>query len=538
MSIFIFVKRLLLSYVLLMAHSGWVLSQPNIPIPPRDFSFNSSFAKNGDNASPSLALLPANSYFTQNIQVNSDPTNQGDDTSPTLATYKDTLYSVWSGDPTTDAILFARSIDGGLTWTTPIRINDTVTYPPSYYAYQPDIAVNNQGHIFIIWFDYRFWSSDSDFNSPIETFMDLSMDSGETWRTDIQVTTGSGLYPWHYQGYLAINPTNNNIHVAFTDLDRYDGVDLGDISIVNSYDGGLTFSPKIRVDNLELTSKVSQSFSDIAVDPRSQNVYVVFEDTRNSDKDIFMAISTDSGVSIDTNIQVNTVVAGNQDEPAIALDTGSNKIYVAWKDNREDMTPDTTPYLNHIYIAKSASDHLSFHPGVQVTDVYMSAETGFNFPPDIATGKNGEVYVVWHDYRKGYTNVFYDQTLDAGISFGEDIQINTNEDSLTHALPRIEIDHHGKSFIVWFDDRNELADNGNGDIFIGGSALESCSANVYLSGHLTSGDYGSGISLQSNGTILSGAIVDLSAGYWIELSPDFVVNQGSELTIQITGCNP
>ena len=77
--------------------------------------------------------------------------------------------------------------------------------PLRYSAFGPDIAVDASGTIYVVWHDYRAWASDTDFGSPIEVYLDKSIDGGLTWGTDVQATSGSGTYPWHFQPYLDID---------------------------------------------------------------------------------------------------------------------------------------------------------------------------------------------------------------------------------------------------------------------------------------------------------------------------------------------
>ena len=110
---------------------------------------------------------------------------------------------------------------------------------------------------------------------------------------------------------------------------------------------------------------------------------------------------------------------------------------------RDDPTPDMAPYENDIYLAHSLDGGLSYTGEIRVTDQYMNGETGFNLPPDLAIDGQGIVYVVWYDVREGYSNVYYDQSLDHGLSFGPDLQVNNDMQAISHALPRIYCEESG-----------------------------------------------------------------------------------------------
>jgi hypothetical protein len=505
------------------------------PNPPQNY-LHFSRQSGPDFPVSSSFLLNGSTYFSNNIQVNTDVNNLIDDFGPAAAVLGDTVYVVWNGDESVKSIYFARSVDGGIHFSIPIRINDTVTYPPGFSVYQPDLTVDANGHIYVVWHDYRAWTSDTDYGSPIDIFLDKSVDGGLTWGNDVQVSIGTGTYPWHFQPYIAMDKNNGNIYVSFTDYDRYGANDFGDVSLTGSTDGGQNFLPKIRVDDTPEFSLVVQEFSDITVDQNNGHVYVVFQDNRNGSRDIYLTKSIDAGSTIGTNIKVNTVDSNDQEEPAIAIHPKNGDVLVTWKDWRADPTPDSASYDNHIYVARSVNGAQSFSPGVVVTDQFMNAQVGFNFPPDITVDSFGVIYVVWHDSRLGFSNVYYDQSIDGGMTFGNDLIINNNMDTLTHTLPRIASDPSGKTYVVWLDRRNQGGST-NADIFLAGSGLESCEANLMITGSILTDTYRAGITLKSDGFITISENVVFQAGYSILLEPNFTLETGAQFEINIAGCD-
>ncbi len=395
------------------------------------------------------ALLP-------NVQVNRDPGNLIDDFAPVVAVADNGfIYVVWNVGDALESILFAQSGDGGATFSEAIRINDNVNYPPSYGVYQPDIALDGDGNIYIVWHDYRAWLDDDSWNSPVDVYLDKSTDGGLTWGTDIKVSDGSGAYPWHFQPYIAIDRGNGYAYVSFTDYDRYypEG-DGGDVCVSRSVDGGASFENKVRVDDTPDDSLIVQTFSSIAVDHLSGNVYVTFNDSRNGDVDIFLATSLDSCQSFETNVPVNSNTTNAQEESTVRTDL-SGHMYVVWKDWRDDPDPQSSPYLNDIYLARSTDEGTSFSPGVRITDQYMNAEYSYNFPSRMAIDESGTINVVWHDTRTDTSVCYFDQSTDGGMTFSTDMVIHdAAADSVTHSLPRVAVDTGNGVFITWMDKRN------------------------------------------------------------------------------------
>jgi len=98
------------------------------------------------------------------------------------------------------AIMFARSNDKGLTWTTPRAVNDT---PQRMAAFNPVIAVSPEGqHVSIAFYDKR---NDDGSGHFVDLYLAESFDSGDTWGPNLRLTTVSSdltLAPLTDSGYM------------------------------------------------------------------------------------------------------------------------------------------------------------------------------------------------------------------------------------------------------------------------------------------------------------------------------------------------
>lgn len=395
--------------------------------------------------------------FLPDVQVNIDPGNMFDDHEPVIAISKEgIIYIAWKGADTLKSIFFSRSLDGGKTFLPAVRINDSVNYPPSYSVFQPDIALDAEGNIYIVWFDYRAWADDNSYTSPIDVYIDKSTDNGVTWGSDVMVSVGgSGTYPWHYMPYIAIDQKTSYIYVTFIDYDRYYPVgDHSDISVGRSINGGLSFENKVRVDDCPDTLLAEQSIPSIAVDSAGGYVYVTFQDTRNGGKDIYLTKSTDYGLSFGENIMVNKDTTNEQVEASVKTDK-SGAIYVVYNEWSVDSTfQDSTVYMNDIYMAKSTNGADSFSESVKINKYYLGDAYGYNFLPRLAIDDSNMVNVVWYDHHKGYNTCNYSRSSDGGQTFSDAIMINDEMDSVSSALPRIAVDNNKGVYVVWMDKRN------------------------------------------------------------------------------------
>ncbi len=137
------------------------------------------------------------------------------------------LYIVWADYRNGDSdIYFARSTDGGDTWSTPVRLNDDPV-GNGIDQWQPQVTVAPNGRVAVMWFDRRLpcpnlpWIPPDHvgvYNGCIDTFMTRSFDDGQTWvpniRASVQswdwtlnlpITSGGDGFIGDYQGIAANN---------------------------------------------------------------------------------------------------------------------------------------------------------------------------------------------------------------------------------------------------------------------------------------------------------------------------------------------
>ncbi len=116
------------------------------------------------------------------------------------------LYVVWQDGRFVngiDSIAFARSTDGGLTWSAPVRINGVATAQ----AFTPQISVQADGTIGVTYFDLRSNTPDV-YTLPAELWLTRSRDGGTTWSEtrvagpfDLAIAPNArGLFLGDYQG--------------------------------------------------------------------------------------------------------------------------------------------------------------------------------------------------------------------------------------------------------------------------------------------------------------------------------------------------
>ena len=234
------------------------------------------------------------------------------------------LYWVWNTDSTTGELAFARSNDGGATWTPKVLVNDqpSMTYGETLGGI---VQVAPDGTVLATW-----WNTDRN-----NIMFDRSSDGGRTWGTDIRVNANPGTARWTAQWVIplpamAIAP-DGTIYISWTDS----AAGNENIVVSHSVDGGSTWSAPVRVNDDPGTAR--QWMPDVAIDPDGR-LHVAWEDDRTGQHNIYYANSTNGGVTFGPNVRVSTVgtpLSYIRPGDYFAIEAAANgTVAVVWTDGR------------------------------------------------------------------------------------------------------------------------------------------------------------------------------------------------------------
>ncbi|MFK7930826.1 MAG: sialidase family protein [Myxococcota bacterium] len=292
------------------------------------------------------------------------------------------------------------------------------------------------GNLYVVWYDDREGSNDIWFQA--------SLNKGESWGSQaIQVNNGDG---------DATNPDiaciGNTVFVVWEDT--RDGelenkniyFSKSDSSGTSWLDEDVLLSPEDDAAHHSIWPRIASA---------NDELVVVWSDGINGAYDIYAASSTNRGDDFNESVRVDSDAPGAafSSFPQVALD-GDGHVVVAWEDSRDEN--------NDIYVAASSDAGVTYGADVRV-DVGDAAGAANSLAPKVALS-GGHAYVVWHDYRNGTNaDILMNHSADNGATWlAEAAQVETDgAGAADSSLPRLAMTGT-TAHIVWQDDRNGAFD--------------------------------------------------------------------------------
>ena len=288
--------------------------------------------------------------------------NSGVSYLPSLAVSGLFVHVVWVDDRDTNReIYYKRSTDGGVSWGADRRLTNNIEN--SFYPFVTAFGSN----LHLVWYDLRDYSE--------QVYYKRSTDDGISWGTDIRLT-----YNTPYALSPSITFNGLNVHVVWDDYRN--GND--EIYYKRSTDGGITWGADIRLTINSADSKVPH----IAIS--GSNVHVVWEDNRDTNREIYYKRSTDGGVTwgADTRLSIDPAESW-----ASSIAASDSNVHLVWEDNRNGNY--------EIYYKLTTDRGVSWGADTRLTNNAASSE----FPSIAVYGL--QINIVWSDDRDGNYEIYY-----------------------------------------------------------------------------------------------------------------------------------
>ncbi|HEX6904724.1 MAG TPA: DNRLRE domain-containing protein [Thermoanaerobaculia bacterium] len=271
---------------------------------------------------------------------------------------------------------FAFSTNGGVSFTEV----DLPTAPVGTADLGCEIAVQDNGTVHVVFDSLTCSGSTCSDEAMVYT---RSTNGGSSWSApvvvrDFNLAGFSGAHCPDAQDDRCIGPfgaigvdnsggaCDGTLYATFTDIPAGGNVNSADVFISRSTNGGASWSAPLKVNDDNLAGR-AQFHPFLQVDPANGHVVVAWHDARNDAGndavEIYVARSTDCGVSFEANVKASAASAEfnnagttasnvnsvanpnynpNQYGEYLGLDVLNGKAYVAWSDTRHYFPASTT----------------------------------------------------------------------------------------------------------------------------------------------------------------------------------------------------
>jgi hypothetical protein len=348
-----------------------------------------------------------------------------------MAVQGGSVHVVWASSIVQghDEVYYGRSLDGGVTWDSAVRLTDAVGS-----VRQPLIRAWEE-NLYVVWRDMRD-------KAEGEVYFKSSKDNGSTWGEDTRLTNDD-----KKSALPTITVAGETVYVAWEHYEPKCSVHFR-----RSLDGGETWSKSIQITGQQEEGGPALAVGDGGV------LHFVYASQKDSDEtngynwELYHRMSEDQGKSWNDPVRLTYDKIGDSRFPVLAASSGT--LHVVWWDDRNDTSiphfgyPPINPEADHnfeIYYKRSSDNGVTWE-----TDVRLTTAKGVGRAPAVISSVD-DVYIAWQDNRDGNEEIYFKSSQDGGMSWSADERLT--EDLAVSQSPSIAIDSVGNRHVTWSDKR-------------------------------------------------------------------------------------
>src|SRR5439155_1088765 len=206
-----------------------------------------------------------------------------------------------------------------------------------------------------------------------------------------------------------------------------------------------TWAASVKVNSDAGTTVQDHPAIAIGFEAPAAATYLVWDDARNSNADIFFSRRDPTTGIWGTNVKVNTDSGTRgQTNPAISLDT-SNNAYAAWQDDRDGHAD--------IYFASLASGGSAWSANAKISD---DPATAAQRSPRVGIDGTGTLIVAWLDDRATPSQIRMSRRPAGSSAWSASIQVTDAAARPLSAALAVRFD--GKAYLTFHDNRGTSTD--------------------------------------------------------------------------------
>jgi len=272
-------------------------------------------------------------------------------------------------------------------WGPTVRLTTSDSATHNSMTPARSVAAGPTGCIHVVFYDNR--------TGDQQIYYKRSVDSGSTWSADTLLSNGAG-----FKAEPAVAASGGSVHAVWEDRDS--GYNAG-IRYRRSTDAGLTWLADT------LLAPAAYGCRNPSVAAQDSLVHIAWADD-SAGRELYYRRSTDYGATWSDKVRLTNDIQESW-HPSLALD-GSN-VHLAWRDWRD--------HSFEIYYKRSTDYGVTWGDDARLSGDLANG----SYNPCIAAD-SGLVHVVWWDTRTTPFEIYYKNSTDEGVTWGDDIRL-TND---------------------------------------------------------------------------------------------------------------
>jgi hypothetical protein len=363
-----------------------------------DLSDNNNYdiyiKKSGDLGETFANNNAATNNTTEVLNLSNNP---GFSEHPQIAAYKENVHVAWVDNSLGNKeILFARSIDNGISFSEAINLSNTTTSSSNL-----EIATF-ENNVYVVWID-----EDQEGNGII--LFKASNNGGNTFSKPITIAGNVN----NDITFPKVAAYSDNVHIVWNVLANNQEETMTDLLYVKSSDQGNTFAPSIKLNNNE------QKVGEAQLAAYKNSVYVIWGSSPFDEvtSNLFFTKSTDSGNTFSNVTEVkskNFVNPSNVEIVVVNNNENGGQQRLLSSLLQEQQEGEQQPYL---YVTgqvplsnKNEEIFLTFSSdnGDTFTEISTNLSNNLDISecPSIAESENN-IYAIWQDRTPGNNEILF-----------------------------------------------------------------------------------------------------------------------------------
>lgn len=197
-----------------------------------------------------------------------------------------------------------------------------------------------------------------------------------------------------------------------------------------------------------LTDDIKQDGTPAIAEMNDGTIWVVWASNRSGNFDILHKTSSTGGLTWSNEIPL--VTDPSDDLSPSITQTSDGRIWVVWHSRRTG---------NDDLFYKVSSDN----GATWSMDNQLTQDVAHDRAPSITQTKEGVIWVVWHSYRIGGSEIFYKTSSNSGLTWSPDTRLTKDPDF--DLCPSIMQARDGYIWVVWESDRVSYSGVPQDDVF-------------------------------------------------------------------------